>query len=175
MREIICPGHNVKIVPTQAIARLRSSNKSDAIDAKVICKVGTDVNVCAAQVKSSEQQNVLSLIRQRKQLIQTNTQYNLGRHFAIYLISNSWVLSSGYCSTAKHKPADTPVQEQISNNLRKLHYHPTTHALRKRHRGHKSPSQPCSYSIANPHISTPTSPSELEICLDWCWLDWWQR
>ena len=75
-REIMQLGHEVKIVPTQAVARLRSNNKSDAIDAKAICKAAMDDDVRPVPVKSREQQNLLSLIRQRKQIIRANTQHS---------------------------------------------------------------------------------------------------
>ena len=75
-REIMQLGHEVKIVPTQAVARLRSTNKSDAIDAKAICKAALDDDIRPVPVKSRDQQNALSLIRQRRHFKQTSTQYS---------------------------------------------------------------------------------------------------
>ena len=75
-REIMQLGHEVKMVPTQAVARLRSTNKSDAIDAKAICKAALDDDIRPVPVKGRDQQNALSLIRQRRHFKQTSTQYS---------------------------------------------------------------------------------------------------
>ena len=106
-REIICLGHEVKIVPTQAIARLRSTNKSDAIDAKVICKAGMDADIRAVPVKSREQQNVLSLIRQRKQLMDTNTQYSHR--------TRAWFYERGIVIPAGKKNVLAQLKEALGN------------------------------------------------------------
>ena len=111
-REIMQLGHEVKIVPTQAVARLRSNNKSDAIDAKAICKAAMDDDVRPVPVKSREQQNLLSLIRQRKQIIRANTQHSNR--------VRAWFYERGVAIATGKKQVRSQLEAALADNSRPL-------------------------------------------------------
>ena len=75
-RELIKLGHNVKLIPPAYVKPYVKPGKSDAVDAAAICEAVTRPTIRFVEVKSPEQQEILSvhrtrdlIVRQRRQTI----------------------------------------------------------------------------------------------------------
>lgn len=72
-REFSSYGHEVKIMPPQYVKPYVKTNKSDAADAEAICEAVTRKNMRFVSKKSIEAQDIQSLHRARKRLINNKT------------------------------------------------------------------------------------------------------
>jgi transposase len=72
-RLFILQGHDVRLMPPQYVKPYVKTNKTDAADAEAICEAVTRPNMRFVQVKTVEQQAILSLHRERDSLSRQRT------------------------------------------------------------------------------------------------------
>lgn len=73
-RELSKIGHEVRLIPPIYVKPYVKRGKSDAVDAEAICEAVTRPTMCFVQVKSVEQQAMLSLHRTRELVVRQRTQ-----------------------------------------------------------------------------------------------------
>ena len=73
-RELTALGHQVKLMPPSYVKPYVKRGKSDAADAEAICEAVTRPTMRFVQIKSAEQQALLSQHRAREMLVGQRTQ-----------------------------------------------------------------------------------------------------
>ena len=73
-RELIKLGHNVKLIPPAYVKPYVKRGKSDAVDAAAICEAVTRPTMRFVEVKTPEQQAILSVHRTRDLIVRQRTQ-----------------------------------------------------------------------------------------------------
>lgn len=73
-RELVELGHNVKLIPPAYVKPYVKRGKSDAVDAEAICEAVTRPTMRFVEVKTPEQQAILSVHRTRDLLVRQRTQ-----------------------------------------------------------------------------------------------------
>lgn len=73
-RELIKLGHNVKLIPPAYVKPYVKRGKSDAVDAAAICEAVTRPTMRFVEVKTPEQQAILSVHRTRDLVVRQRTQ-----------------------------------------------------------------------------------------------------
>jgi len=73
-RELIKLGHNVKLIPPAYVKPYVKRGKSDAVDPAAICEAVTQPTMRFVEVKTPEQQAILSVHRTRDLIVRQRTQ-----------------------------------------------------------------------------------------------------
>ena len=73
-RELRKLGHDVRLMPPSYVKPYVKRQKNDAADAEAICEAVTRANMRFVEIKSPEQQGVMSLHRVRQMLMRQRTQ-----------------------------------------------------------------------------------------------------
>ena len=73
-RELINLGHNVKLIPPAYVKPYVKRGKSDAVDAAAICEAVARPTMRFVEVKTPEQQAILSVHRTRDLIVRQRTQ-----------------------------------------------------------------------------------------------------
>ena len=73
-RELVKLGHNVKLIPPAYVKPYVKRGKSDAVDAAAICEAVTRPTMRFVEVKTPEQQAILSVHRTRDLIVRQRTQ-----------------------------------------------------------------------------------------------------
>ena len=119
-------GHQIKIIPAQAIVPFRQGHKTDSNDALAVAEAANRPNIKVAPCKGVEQQGMQSVQRSRELLVQERTA--LSNHFRGLLLEFGVVIPRGFASLKQRIP---DILEDGENELPDI-YRPTLARLYER-------------------------------------------
>ena len=119
-------GHQIKIIPAQAIVPFRQGHKTDSNDALAVAEAANRPNIKVAPCKGIEQQGMQSVQRSRELLVQERTA--LSNHLRGLLLEFGVVIPQGFASLTQHIPK---ILEDGDNELANI-YRPTLARLYER-------------------------------------------
>lgn len=119
-------GHQIKIIPAQAIVPFRQGHKTDSNDALAVAEAANRPNIKVAPCKGIEQQGMQSVQRSRELLVQERTA--LSNHLRGLLLEFGVVIPQGFASLTQHIP---DILEDGENELADI-YRPTLARLYER-------------------------------------------
>ena len=119
-------GHQIKIIPAQAIVPFRQGHKTDRNDALAVAEAANRPNIKVAPCKGIEQQGMQSIQRSRELLIQERTA--LSNHLRGLLLEFGVVISRGFAALTQRIPE---ILEDGENELPDI-YRPTLARLYER-------------------------------------------
>ena len=119
-------GHQIKIIPAQAIVPFRQGHKTDSNDALAVAEAANRPNIKVVPCKGIEQQGMQSVQRSRELLVQERTA--LSNHLRGLLLEFGVVIPQGFASLTQHIP---DILEDGENELADI-YQPTLARLYER-------------------------------------------
>lgn len=119
-------GHQIKIIPAQAIVPFRQGHKTDRNDALAVAEAANRPNIKVAPCKGIEQQGMQSIQRSRELLIHERTA--LSNHLRGLLLEFGVVIPRGFTSLTQRIP---DILEDGENELPDI-YRPTLARLYER-------------------------------------------
>ncbi len=119
-------GHQIKIIPAQAIVPFRQGHKTDSNDALAVAEAANRPNIKVAPCKGIEQQGMQSVQRSCELLVQERTA--LSNHLRGLLLEFGVVIPQGFASLTQHIP---DILEDGENELPDI-YRPTLARLYER-------------------------------------------
>ena len=90
-------GHQIKIIPAQAIVPFRQGHKTDSNDALAVAETANRPNIKVAPCKGIEQQGMQSVQRSRELLVQERTA--LSNHLRGFVAGVWGSDTAGFCRT----------------------------------------------------------------------------
>ena len=125
-RQSVKQGHQIKIIPAQAIVPFRQGHKTDRNNALAVAEAANHPNIKVAPCKGIEQQGMQSIQRSRELLIQERTA--LSNHLRGLLLEFGVVIPRGFACLTQHIP---DILEDGENELPES-YRPTLLRLYER-------------------------------------------
>jgi transposase len=125
-RQAVKQGHQIKIIPAQAIVPFRQGHKTDRNNALAVAEAANHPNIKVAPCKGIEQQGMQSIQRSRELLIQERTA--LSNHLRGLLLEFGVVIPRGFACLTQHIP---DILEDGENELPES-YRPTLLRLYER-------------------------------------------
>jgi transposase len=119
-------GHQIKIIPAQAIVPFRQGHKTDSNDALAVAEAANRPNIKVAPCKGIEQQGMQSVQRSRELLVQERTA--LSNHLRGLLLEFGVVIPRGFAALTQRIP---DILEDGENELPDI-YRPTLARLYER-------------------------------------------
>ena len=119
-------GHQIKIIPAQAIVPFRQGHKTDSNDALAVAETANRPNIKVAPCKGIEQQGMQSVQRSRELLVQERTA--LSNHLRGLLLEFGVVIPRGFAALTQRIP---DILEDGENELPDV-YRPTLARLYER-------------------------------------------
>ncbi len=119
-------GHQIKIIPAQAIVPFRQGHKTDSNDALAVAETANRPNIKVAPCKGIEQQGMQSVQRSRELLVQERTA--LSNHLRGLLLEFGVVIPRGFAALTQRIP---DILEDGENELPDI-YRPTLARLYER-------------------------------------------
>ena len=119
-------GHQIKIIPAQAIVPFRQGHKTDRNDALAVAEAANRPNIKVAPCKGIEQQGMQSVQRSRELLVQERTA--LSNHLRGLLLEFGIVIPRGFAALTQYIP---DILEDGENELPDI-YRPTLARLYER-------------------------------------------
>jgi len=119
-------GHQIKIIPAQAIVPFRQGHKTDRNDALAVAEAANRPNIKVAPCKGIEQQGMQSVQRSRELLVQERTA--LSNHLRGLLLEFGVVIPRGFAALTQRIP---DILEDGENELADI-YRPTLARLYER-------------------------------------------